>query len=338
MIPGFRPTLRWKLVACIAGAAVAMGAVCLSLAGVRPWYVVAVVAAVSVVTGAGYFVVGRLLRPLADVTNTARRVSAQNMDERVRLQGRNDEVKELADALDDTLDRLSESLASTRRFVSNASHELRTPLTVMRTEIDVALSNPDEDVDELRHMARVVHEGCVRANELIESLLWLTQAESGAAHMLPEKVLTDLGECLDSAVSAVESVADELNLSLAKSRLPAPVLGAPRLLERLVANLVENAIRHNVPEGRIWMLTGGDAHVSWVVVGNTGAAVELETLSMLFEPFNRGNKARVGRDGAGLGMSIVRAVAHAHDGEVFARALPDGGGMEVRVEIPAAKQ
>ncbi len=333
---GFRVTLRWKLSLCVGGAAAVMAVIGLLLAGVTPPHVAIVAVAMSACTAAGYVVVGWLLRSLAAVTATARRLSGENLDERIRLEGPNDEVRELADTLDDMLDRLGESVASTRRFVSNASHELRTPLTVMRTEIDVALSNPEEDIEELRHMARVVHEGCVRANELVESLLWLTQAEAGAEHTLPERVRTDLADCLESAVLAVEDVADQLNLSLAKSRLPAPVLGAPRLLERLVANLVENAIRHNVHDGRIWMLTGGDSAVSWVVVGNTGSVVEADTLSLLFEPFNRGSKARVGRDGAGLGMSIVRAVAHAHGGEVFARALPDGGGMEVRVELPAA--
>jgi signal transduction histidine kinase len=223
-----------------------------------------------------------------------------------------------------------------RRFVSNASHELRTPLAVMRTEIDVALSNPDDDVAELRAMAEVVRDNCDRINDLIESLLWLARAEAEREQCLTNAGRTDLGECAAAAVAVARPAVDTMELSLAVSRLPAPVRGDAVLLERAAGNLVENAIRHNVPSGRIWVLTGNDATTSWLVVGNTGSAVDAATVPRLFEPFNRGGEARVGRRGAGLGMSIVRAVCRAHGGQVTARALPGEGGLEVRLEIPVA--
>lgn len=333
-----RPTLRLRLALWMGGAALVVGLVAVLVAPVLRFELATVVVAAVVCFVVGYVVAGRSLRPLHEVTATAKRLSTDTLDdERIRLDGPPDEVRELADTFDDMLDRISASFEAQRRFVSNASHELRTPLTVMRTEIDVALSNPDDDIAELRQMGEVVRDGCDRVNDLIESLLWLARAEAEGQGGLSKAQLTDLGDCAEAMMATARRAADIMELSLAVSRLPAPVVGDPALLERVAGNLIENAIRHNNPGGRVWVLTGGDREISWLVVGNTGADVDAASVPRLFEPFSRGGDARVGRRGAGLGMSIVRAVCRAHGGSVSARALPEDGGLEVRVELPAAE-
>ncbi|MGH8792286.1 MAG: HAMP domain-containing sensor histidine kinase [Stackebrandtia sp.] len=333
-----RPTLRLRLALWIIGAAVVAGGTGALIAPMTDPALIAVTltAAVAVCGAAGYFAAGRALRPLHEVTATARRLSTKTMDERIRLDGPSDELRELADTVDAMLDRISESFEAQRRFVANASHELRTPLAVMRTEIDVALSNPQEDPAELRNMGEVVRDGCARVNDLIESLLWLARAEAEGSQQLTRAVDTDLGDCAAGAVETASRLADELGLSLATAMSPAPVVGDPSLLERVAGNLIENAIRHNVPEGRVWVIAGAEDDRSWLVVGNTGSDVDAATVEQMFEPFNRGDEARVGRRGAGLGMSIVKAVCEAHSGTVRARALPDGG-LETRVEIPTRR-
>ncbi|GAA4898620.1 signal transduction histidine kinase [Stackebrandtia albiflava] len=330
-----RPSLRLRLALWSAASAGAAGAVVWLWGPPRDAVWAGVVLAILVAGSAvgGYLLAARALRPLREITATAQRLSTKNLDERIRLVGSGGELRELADTFNAMLDRIFASFQAQRRFVANASHELRTPLTVMRTEIEVALSNPEDDVAELRHMAEVVRDGCARANDLIESLLWLARAEAEGAR-LNSPVRTDLADCVSVSVTAATMLADELGLSLASALAPAPVVGEPSLLERVAGNLIENAIRYNVPGGRVWVLTGGDDEVSWLVVGNTGKSLTAESVPNLFEPFNRGDTARVGRRGAGLGLSIVRAACDAHRGTVRATPVPDGGGLEVRVEIP----
>ncbi|MGH8876561.1 MAG: sensor histidine kinase, partial [Stackebrandtia sp.] len=297
-----RPTLRLRLALWMGGAGLIVGAVAVVVAPLVSFELPTVVLAAVVCMIGGYFIAGRGLRPLHEVTAAAKRLSTDTLDdERIRLGGPHDEVRELADTFDEMLDRISSSFEAQRRFVSNASHELRTPLTVMRTEIDVALSNPDDDIAELRQMGEVVRDRCNRVNDLIESLLWLARAEAEGEKSLSEARPTDLGDCAEEAVATAQLLADELDLSLAVSRLPAPVVGNPSLLERVAGNLIENAIRHNVPGGRVWVLTGRDRDMSWLVVGNTGSDVDAETVPRLFEPVSRGGDGRVGRRGAGLG-------------------------------------
>ena len=319
-----------------AGAAVVSGGLVWAVAVTADrWMLPVAIAVIAALAGAvGYLVLGRPLRSLSEVSATARRLSSRNLNERIAIVGPGPELRELAETFNGMLDRISDSFESQRRFVANASHELRTPLTVMRTEIDVALSNPDDDVAELREMGMVVRDGCDRANDLIESLLWLARAEAEGAR-LTNPVPTDLAECAREAVDTAVRLADELGLSVAHALLPAPVLGDPALLVRVAGNLVENAIRHNVSDGRLWILTGSDGGVSWLVVGNTGSHVDAAAVPRLFEPFNRGDHARVGRRGAGLGLSIVRAACDAHGGMITASALPEDGGLEIRVEVPA---
>jgi signal transduction histidine kinase len=297
---------------------------------------IAAVLVISVlgVTGA-YLVAGRALRPLHRVTATARRLSGETLDERIRYDGADDEVAELAATFDAMLDRLNESFDSQKRFVANASHELRTPLAVMRTEIDVTLSDPDADVAEYRRMATVVRDASERANALVEALLVLARTDAQAGRRLVRKVAADLATGATAALSAMSRESKRLSLTVSTDLRPAPVVGDPGLLERLAGNLVENAVRYNHLQGRIWVRTGSDDQQATLVVGNTGFEVDEGDVPGLFEPFRRGGRERTGARGSGLGLSIVRAVCDAHGGSVSAVALP-GGGLEVTVTLPAA--
>jgi signal transduction histidine kinase len=296
----------------------------------------AAVLAVSLVGVAGaYLVAGRALRPLHKVTATARRLSGETLDQRIRYDGADDEVAELAATFDAMLDRLNESFDSQKRFVANASHELRTPLAVMRTEIDVTLSDPEADVTEYRRMATVVRDASERANALVEALLVLARTDAQAGRRLVRKVPADLAACASAALAAMSGEARRLDLTVQTDLTPAPVVGDPGLLERLAGNLVENAVRYNHLQGRLWVRTGSDDQRSTLVVGNTGFEVEPADVPGLFEPFRRGGRERTGARGSGLGLSIARAVCDAHGGSVGAVAL-DGGGLEVTVTLPAA--
>ncbi len=296
----------------------------------------AAVLAISVVGAAGaYVVAGRALRPLHRVTSTARRLSGETLDQRIHYAGADDEVSELAATFDAMLDRLGESFEGQKRFVANASHELRTPLAVMRTEIDVTMSDPEADVAEYRRMATVVRDASERANALVEALLLLARTEAQANRRLVKKVPADLSTGVSAALASVEREAGRLSLSVETKLRPAPVVGDPSLLDRLSGNLIENAVRYNTLQGRLWVRTRSDDQHATLVVGNTGFEVEPADVPGLFEPFRRGGRERTGARGSGLGLSIVRAVCDAHGGTVAAVALP-GGGLEVTVTLPAA--
>ncbi|GAA5181454.1 HAMP domain-containing sensor histidine kinase [Rugosimonospora acidiphila] len=294
------------------------------------------VLAISLVGVAGaYVVAGRALRPLHRVTSTARRLSGETLDQRIRYDGADDEVAELAATFDAMLERLAGSFETQKRFVANASHELRTPLAVMRTEIDVTMSDPDADLAEYRRMGTVVRDASERANALVEALLVLARTEAQAGRRLVRKVPADLSAGVSSALSAVQAETRRLVLSVDVDLHPAPVVGDPSLLDRLAGNLIENAVRYNTLQGRLWVRTYSDDEHATLVVGNTGFEVEQADLPGLFEPFRRGGRERTGVRGSGLGLSIVRAVCDAHGGTVTAVVLP-GGGLEVTVTLPAA--
>jgi len=285
-----------------------------------------VVAATAVVS---WVITGQVLRPLHEVTATARRLSAESLDERIRLAGPRDEVAQLADTFDDLLDRLQAAFESQRRFVANASHELRTPLAVMRTEVDVTLADPDANVAELRRMAEVVRLAVQRADGLVDGLLTLAHTESaGVAVHQP----ADLALAAKTAVAAVSSEAGARGVRIAVEGEPAPVLGDPALLDRVAGNLLENAVRHNVDGGWVSVCTASGPAGSWLRVSGSGAVVASERVAELFEPFRRGVPDRTG-GGAGLGLSIVRAVVQAHGGTVHAEPVP-GGGLSVTVRLP----
>jgi signal transduction histidine kinase len=290
--------------------------------------------------GLGWLVAGRVLRPLQRITATAKRLSERTLHQRIALQGPDDELKELADTFDGLLTRLDAAFDSQRRFAANASHELRTPLAISRTEVDVALADPDTPTAELRAMAERVRDATGRSERLIEGLLTLARSEQQLRVWEP----VDLA---DAAALALEHTRhqhqyqDQDQAGVAGLRLvtrlrPAPVEGDPALLERMIANLVENAVRHNQPPGWLDVATGVSDGRVFVRVANGGRAIPPDQVESLFEPFRRlhGRVASPsGVRGAGLGLSIVRSVARAHGGDAHARALP-GGGLEVTVRLP----
>jgi signal transduction histidine kinase len=277
-------------------------------------------------------ITGRVLRPVHDVTEAARRLSVESLDERLRLEGPRDEVAELADTFDEMLDRLQAAFDSQRRFVANASHELRTPLSVIRTELDVTLADPDADVAELRRMAAVLRDAAGRAEQLVSALLLLARTD-GVGLAVREPV--DLTAVVDSAWRAVRSEAEQRGVSVTFHTEPAPAVGDPALLERIAGNLLENAVRHNVPGGWIEATTRGGPEWTVLRVSSSGRLVVPERVEELFEPFRRGTVDRTSRSGTGLGLSIVRAAVAAHGGRVLAEAVP-GGGLAVTVHLPCA--
>jgi signal transduction histidine kinase len=283
--------------------------------------------------GLGWLVAGRVLRPLHAITATARRLEGSTLHERINLEGPEDELKELADTFDQMLARLDTAFETQRRFVANASHELRTPLAIARTEVDVALADPDASPAELRAMAERVREASERSERLIEGLLTLARSE----RQLRAREPVDLSLAAADALSVARPEAERLRLRVSPVLGGAPVTGDRALLERLVANLVENAVRHNVAGGWLEVDTGLAGGRAVARVANGGRPIPPDQVAGLFEPFRRLDGDRTGSDrGAGLGLSIVRSVAAAHGGAARARALP-GGGLEVTVELPAAR-
>jgi signal transduction histidine kinase len=283
---------------------------------------------------AAYVLAGRALQPVSGLTATARRLSEETLDQRIALEGPQDELKELADTFDAMLARLDAAFDNQRRFVANASHELRTPLTVIRTEVDVTLADPAATVTDLRTMGEVVRDASVRADLLVDALLVLARSEGQARTGLEQREPVDLAELVPAAVSAVSAEASARCVSVRVDVAAAGTEGDPQLLGRLVGNLVENAVRHNVDGGWVSVRTGSDDGAAWLAVANSGPEVPGGEVDGLFQPFRRGGTARTGSRGAGLGLSIVRAVAAAHGGGVSASARP-GGGLEVTVRLPA---
>jgi len=283
-----------------------------------------------------YLLAGRVLRPLHQITATAQRLSVEQLDQRIDLPGPDDELKELADVFDAMLARLQASFESQRRFVADASHELRTPLSVMRTEVDVALADPGASSDDLRAAAVVVRAATERADRLVDSLLLLASSDRLSPGDLPAAELVELSAVAAAGLAAVRTEVVARGLAVDTDWGAAPVLGDPGLLERLAGNLVENAVRHNVDGGSLQASSGTAGGRAWLLVSNTGAPVREDEVESLFEPFRRLGTARTARRGAGLGLSIVRAVARVHGGTVSAQARP-GGGLEVKVDLPSAR-
>ena len=277
-----------------------------------------------------WVLIGRTLRPLSTLTRTARALSESSLDQRIRLAGPRDEVADLADTFDDMLGRLQAAFDAERRFVANASHELRTPLAVIRTEVEVTMADPDAGQEDLRRMGEIVLEATDRANRLLTSLLLLarTQARGVSVHQV-----VDLADLVEPALAAVDTERAGRDLTVSVDSRPAPVRGDPALLERLVGNLVENAVRHNLQAGWIRIGTRTVAGDGVLEVASSGPVVDQRAVAELFEPFRQGQRARTGHRGTGLGLSIVRAVVAAHGGTVG--AVPEsGGGLRVLVELP----
>ncbi len=276
----------------------------------------------------GWLVAGRALRPLRTMTNTAREISASNLHRRLDLEGPDDEIKQLGNTFDELLGRLEASFEAQRQFVANASHELRTPLTLERALVEVALADPDADITSLRRMGEQVLAVGEQQERLIEALLTLSRSQRGLDRHEPVDLLAITREALHTV--------DDERLTIATRLEPAATTGDPRLLERLVANLVTNAARHNTPNGSIEVRTETRAGRALLTVDNTGPAIPPDELDRLFQPFQRLESERTnGTGGLGLGLSIVQAVAVAHQATLDARARP-GGGLHVEIGFPAS--
>jgi signal transduction histidine kinase len=279
----------------------------------------------------GWMVAGRALRPVHAITAAARRASEENLGERIALAGPEDELKELADTFDAMLARLDAAFASQRRFVANASHELRTPLTVMRTAIDVTLAKPGRTQAQLEAMATEVRQAVDRAEALIGALLTLARSDRGTGPMERLDVAVLAEDALDAADPAIRARPVTVRAALR----PGPAFGDPVLVERLVTNLIDNAVRHNVPDGWIQVSTGTRGGMAYLEIANGGALIPEDRVPSLFEPFGRLSERAGSPEGAGLGLSIVRSVATAHRGQVTARSRPTGG-LEVSVLLPSS--
>jgi signal transduction histidine kinase len=277
----------------------------------------------------GWIVAGRALRPVHAITAAARRASEENLGERIALAGPDDELKELADTFDAMLGRLDAAFASQQRFVANASHELRTPLTVMRTAIDVTLAKPGRTPAQLEAMAVEVRHAADRAEALIEALLTLARSDRGAGPREPLDVAVLAEDALDAVAPAIRARPVTVQAVLE----PAPAVGDPVLVERLVTNLIDNAVRHNVPDGWVQVATGTRAGMAFIDIANGGPLIPPELVPSLFEPFRRLSDRAGSGDGMGLGLSIVQSVALAHRGHATARPRP-AGGLEITVSLP----
>jgi signal transduction histidine kinase len=287
-------------------------------------YSLIALAGVSIVAAfAGWLVAGRILRPVHQLTAAARAASEHNLSQRLALRGPRDELRELADTFDDMLARLDAAFASQNRFISNASHELRTPLTVMRTTVDVVLSKPAPTREELIAMGVDVRRAVDHAEALIDTLLTLARNERG----LTTHQSVDLAMLAEDALDTI--TVDGLHVTAALQ--PAVVSGDPLLLERLVANLVDNAARHNVPDGLVSVGTAAHDGIAELRITNTGPVVPADRVDALFEPFTRLDE-RTG-DGVGLGLALVASIGRIHHASIEA-APRAGGGLDVTVRIP----
>ncbi|MCW2965664.1 MAG: hypothetical protein JWO17_2916 [Actinomycetia bacterium] len=281
----------------------------------------------------GWLIAGRALRPLRTITNAARDISASNLHRRLALDGPDDEVRQLANTFDDLLGRLEMSFEAQRQFVANASHELRTPLTLERTLVEVALADPEATIDTLRATCERVLGVGEQQERLIEALLTLSRSQRGLDSHEP----FDLAEVATEILETRGPDAASRGLYVDTALNPAAVSGDQRLGERLVANLVDNAARHNVPGGRIDVATTTTkAGRAVLTVLNTGPVISPDELDRLYQPFQRASADRNGdEDGLGLGLSIVQAISAAHGATIATRARPNGG-LEIAVTFPPA--
>jgi signal transduction histidine kinase len=290
----------------------------------------AIMAVISICLG--WLIAGRALRPLRAITSAAREISASDLHRRLALDGPDDEIHQLGSTFNGLLERLETSFAAQRQFVANASHELRTPLTLERTLVEVALANPDATVDTLRATCERVLAASGQQERLIEALLTLSRSQRGLDH----HEAFDLAEvsCEIIGARALEAERRDVRINAALSR--AQTSGDPRLGERLIANLVDNAIRHNVAGGRVEVTTTTVAGNAVLTVVNTGPPVPAAEIGRLLQPFQRLADDRAGdSEGLGLGLSIAQAIAAAHEAVLTVRARRDGGlAIEARFPPP----
>jgi signal transduction histidine kinase len=273
-----------------------------------------------VAAAVGWLLAGRVLAPLKRISGTARRVTEERLGERIPVAGPQDELRELGETLNSMLDRLALSFDAQRRFVANASHELRSPLTVIRSEAEVALANPEPDLDEMRAMAESVVHASRRTEALLASLLILARSQRGLLRSEP----VDLAAVVEGVAEAADRAAADERVRLRAQLEPATVEGDAALLERLAANLVENAVRYNRPGGFVDVSTREGIASAELRVENSGPPVDRLAAARLAEPFERLQREADAR-GAGLGLSIVRAVSEAHGGSLLIEPREEGG-------------
>jgi signal transduction histidine kinase len=285
----------------------------------------------------GWLVAGRVLRPIRSISAMAQRLSAENLSERVPITTPADELTTLAGTINGMLDRIQQGIIERDRvlqsqglFTANAAHELRTPLTTMRTAIEVTLDGRP-DTAELLTMTRDIKAAVEHSQRTLDGLLELARSQAGSGPKHPVDLADVVTTSLESAASGVAA----RNLTVRTDLLPAATIGVPVLLERMVGNLVDNAIAYNDASGRIDITTGRANGHAVLRIGNSGAVVASDQADRLLEPFVRGDGARLRTDtGVGLGLSIVHAIVTAHGGEISTTARP-AGGLDMTVRLPA---
>jgi signal transduction histidine kinase len=300
------------------------------LTAIRIASVVGLGVVVVAAAGLGWLLAGRTLAPVRSITEAAQRASELRLGQRLALPGPEDELKQLADTFNLMLERLDAAFTSQKRFVANAAHELRTPLTAMRTAIDVTLSKPERTPRQLEKMAEQVRDSIDGAEATIEALLTLATSELGTTASETLDLATAAEDALDSASARI----DQQNITVDAALDPAPTRGDRVLLERMIANLVENAARHNRFGGWIKIRTYKQDGSAVFEVANTGPEVSAEQLPRLFEPFARANERLDFHDGVGLGLSIAEAIARAHAAVISARPRPEGG-LQLSITLPS---
>jgi signal transduction histidine kinase len=297
---------------------------------------VALVGVGLVAAALGWLLARRALQPVHKITETAKRIASSDasrgLHERITHTGPRDEVTELAQTFNAMLERLDRSFDGQTRFIANASHEMRTPLAVKRALIEITVTRPGTS-DDAKQLGESLLEVNARHERLIDGLLTLADSENELAGRSP----LDLADVADHVLHQLSPTAEDADITVKPATLSAaPVLGDAVLLERLTQNLVENAIRHNHPDGWVSVSTSSSGGQSQVTVSNTGPIVRPYEIEVLFQPFRRLDRERTaGERGFGLGLSIARAISRAHDGEVTAVPRPEGG-LDVTVTLPHA--
>ena len=278
----------------------------------------------------GWILAGRMLAPLTRITDATRRAANGSLFHRIQLPGRNDELRELADAFDAMLARLEAHVAEQQRFAANASHELRTPLAVTQTLLDVARKDPNRNRDELVDRLYAVNS---RAIDLTEALLLLSRADERS--FTPEYV--DLSLMAEEATETLLPLAEKRGITIETSGDMAPTIGSPALLLQMTTNLLHNAIVHNLPaQGTVWVTTSVQPQSVMLTVENTGETLTPLLVATLVEPFQRGTeRVRSDHPGVGLGLAIVKTIVQTHDGTLTLTPRA-AGGLCVAVQLPAA--
>ena len=281
----------------------------------------------------GFWSAGRMLRPVGAVSEAARRISESNLSERLAFSGPQDELKDLADTFDGMLERLERAFRAQGDFISHASHELRTPLAIMKTELDVNLSDPSLTDEERAASVAALQDAVMRSELVIDRLLLLAGSE-----VLLERVRTDLAVLVEGEIDHHAAAAEDRQVTFTLDLQPALVGGDPALLAQMVGNLIQNAIAHNTSGGWARVVTDSDGERSWITVSNSGDQISRDDANRLFDRFYRAPGARDrSHRGVGLGLSIVRSIAQAHGGE--AQATPrDEGGLQVTLTFPVPRQ